>query len=216
MLEYESREDKWQRQTKAQYEALGRFVAAFESLVDKIRSAITYAVGVGGHLASRISIITHHDVMSAKPLFDVLRATVMHRLRTDAPALPEEEKKIIAELLKDFASRYKTLTETRNALLHGTWYIGWASSEATDFSEVEVRKMKVTADGLKNSSDAELIKGIDDLAKLRMECEALEDIAGVLTSSILPELPSMWPSKVYFKDNKKWVSKMKYDRPVID
>ena len=90
-------EEAYAKNTKEQYEALGRFVEAFELMVDEIRGicgdCVSMTVGAikpvkpddksweewikeEGDRRHLISIPFHHQGMTAKPLFDIMRAIV--------------------------------------------------------------------------------------------------------------------------------------------
>jgi hypothetical protein len=81
----------YQRNTKEQSEALGRFVEAFERMVDEARSLSRSILldGVTGQTADRdtayrcpdinhslelVAIPLHHQTLTAKPIFDIFRA----------------------------------------------------------------------------------------------------------------------------------------------
>mgnify|MGYP006952617247 CR=1 FL=1 len=53
----ESREDRRQRQTREQFEALGRFVQSFEQMVDATRRGIALVSGISGKKGERIVYI---------------------------------------------------------------------------------------------------------------------------------------------------------------
>ena len=64
--------------TKA-YEALGRFVEAFESMVHETRSIAIRLLSDGKNTYHHdlIEIAFHHNCMTAKPLFEIFRAIVI-------------------------------------------------------------------------------------------------------------------------------------------
>jgi hypothetical protein len=65
------------KNTKEQYEALGRFVEAFEMMVHEVREICIERIcsGVGSSERERlVEIAFHHQAISAKPLFDIMRA----------------------------------------------------------------------------------------------------------------------------------------------
>jgi hypothetical protein len=215
MLEYEDREDRHRRQTKEIFEALGRFVVGFESLINTTRTTIMFLVGAVGAPAGRVRTILHHDAMMAKALVEILRAAVKDRLTTDAPPLPKEEQETAGKVIDNVASRFRTLYEGRNALLHGTWHVGWGNEESADFSEFLVTNYKVTPEGLKNASDAEAVSTAQHLKTLRLECEALEDMIFHLQVSLMG-LDDHLPSKSFYQQGKIWISVRKISCPAVD
>src|SRR5437588_2895972 len=73
-----------------QYEALGRFVEAFEHMVDDARCACMDIVSnLSGELEHEhthrllLHIVFHHQIMTAKPLFEIMRAMISELLKND-------------------------------------------------------------------------------------------------------------------------------------
>jgi hypothetical protein len=69
--------EEYQKNTKEQYEVLGRFVEAFETMVNEVREDALDLLERDGRHRRLIAIVLHHQVFSAKPLYDVYRATVI-------------------------------------------------------------------------------------------------------------------------------------------
>jgi hypothetical protein len=79
------------------------------------------------------------------------------------------ERDIFFGVLKTIADEYSELTNTRNSLLHGTWFIGFSSADDPSCAEFQVRKLKTTKEGL---SREELPKNAAQLRELSERCEA--------------------------------------------
>jgi hypothetical protein len=74
-------DDRYNANTKGQYEALGRFVEAFEAMVNETRSASISILSRVGAQANLLDVVFHHSALSAKPLFEIMRALVADFLK---------------------------------------------------------------------------------------------------------------------------------------
>ena len=112
------------------------------------------------HHRQFIEIAFHHNCMTAKPLFEIFRAIVVqmvsasieaqelrqfgrHDWLLPIPDFTDSDRETFHGLLKTVAKEYGELTELRNGLLHGSWFVGYESS--IDF---DLHKYTVTKDGL--------------------------------------------------------------------
>lgn len=57
--------------------------------------------------------------------------------------LDESDRQIASKIFK----RVGELIEKRNDVIHSTWFVGWASTEATDFGEIDGHKLSKGKDG---------------------------------------------------------------------
>lgn len=182
-------EDAYAKNTKEQYEALGRFVEAFEEMIEEIRGI---SVGCIRRFVAKVETIKpdnlsweewqddlirkmllveipfHHTGASAKPLFDTMKALIAEVV--NAPRSPyyaerETYKSLVAHIEKEFGS----LSWKRNDLLHGTWRVGYVGDDDPHASTFDVRRYKLTGDGVKR---APMPKNASELLKLRDRCEA--------------------------------------------
>jgi hypothetical protein len=190
--------EAYQKNTKEAYEALGRFVEAFEMMVDSVRSICIALLGPNLHSNALPDIVLHHQAMSAKPLFDILRAMiaeiVKEHLKDD-----EHERNTFAAVLAHIAKAYSDLTNMRNNLLHGTWFIGSASVDDEDAAEFYVKKHTATKEGL---GTLELPRKPEELAALTDECVIVRDWIRAV-ESCLPVMGD-WKIKHRFKQNPTW------------
>jgi hypothetical protein len=69
-------DEAYQKNTKEQYEMLGRFVEAFELMVNEVREICIFLAARDVRNAALVETILHHQALSAKPLIDILRALV--------------------------------------------------------------------------------------------------------------------------------------------
>ena len=77
--------------------------------------------------------------------------------------------------------RVGDLIETRNNVIHSTWFVGWAGAEDTDFSEVDGHKLSKSKDGAS-------VKGFDykasDFRRLSDECELVTKMVNRLWATV--------------------------------
>jgi len=116
--------------------------------------------------------------MTAKPLFEIMRAMINEYLKpSEARGLTEAECNTFSGVLTQISKEYRDLYETRNNLLHGTWFIGYEGPD-TDSSEFHIHRYVVSKDGL--SIPGELPKNAAQLLTLTDRCnEARAKIATV-------------------------------------
>src|SRR5262249_5540699 len=138
---------------KEQYEALGRFVVAFEAMVNEIRDCSISLLQTGHVSSALVDIAFHHRALTAMPLFEVFRALIIESLGLPGTTVAPEDKDIFQGVLKTIASEYSKLTNIRNTLLHGTWYIGYTTNEDPNSDTFFLRKFKPASSGLAKEED---------------------------------------------------------------
>jgi hypothetical protein len=181
------------KNTKEQYEALGRFVEAFEAMVNQVREISIELLSKDRRQRDLVEIPFHHQAMTAKPLFEILRALIIEIVNESIKRQEREEQKVtdldpapvvdyeghplvfnvknretFSGVLANIASEYETLTNMRNNLLHATWFVGYVSSDDQLASEFYARKYTV---GKKGISRLELPKKAPELLKLTDRCD---------------------------------------------
>jgi hypothetical protein len=87
----------YEKNTKEQYEALGRFVEAFEAMVDEVRESTIALMARDPKHGRLIKIALHHEAFSAKPLFNVFRAVIVEII-DDAIAIQKAKKDGMTDL----------------------------------------------------------------------------------------------------------------------
>jgi hypothetical protein len=166
------------KNAKEQFEALGRFVEAFELMVNEVRETCIERVcaGIGSSKREQlIEISFHHQAMTAKPLYDIMRAIIAEIVNN--PDNPHHaDNASFRSLLGYIEGEYNHLYSKRNELLHGTWLIGYVSDDDPNASQFDIRKYKTTADGLKRAT--ELPKNAPELLGLRDRCDVLRTWIG--------------------------------------
>ena len=192
---------KYKAQTSEQFEALGRFVQAFELMVDAVRTTSYSFLSRGDPKAALVLL---HQSMTAKSLFEIMRG-LYGTLVIEYPFLFQDDKDTINSVLKLCATEYDKLVNLRNDLLHGTWRIGWARPDQEDFSELFVDKARVWAGGYKL---ADLPKTAAELSERTKRCEYLTTLLSRLYGAVLMALMRSEPSRVRFnvrKENDRWI-----------
>lgn len=181
----EGRQARYIAQTTEQFAALGRFVQAFEQMVWSARQAALHLFRAKDVEQQRLlHIMLGHAGMTAKPVFDVHRAFYGEFLNNPENNIPGDERQVISAVLSYIDGEVNSLTQMRNALLHGTWFIGWASEEEEDFSEFTVHKWKTSANGLESHG---LPKTAYDLDALSARCTAISKLVNrVWTAFVVP------------------------------
>jgi hypothetical protein len=162
------------KNTAAAYEELGRFVEAFETMVSEVRLACLSLFSTNLMQRRELEVIFHHQVMTAKPIFEIFRASIMERLASDEfrkiHEIDLEDQKAFKGVLTTIAATYEPLITKRNSLLHGTWFIGYPSAEDPNSEQFEVYKYAVGASGLTRT---QLPKNVKELAELSICCDGV-------------------------------------------
>jgi hypothetical protein len=157
----------YQQNVRDQYEALGEFVEAFERLVSEVRLSCIGHLRKDAASDDLIKIAFHHQALTAKPLFEIMRAIIAEEL--NRPSCPNYgERAEYKSLLGTIHNEYNDLANIRNNLLHGTWYIGVPTTEDPDASEFILYKYTTTKDGLARIDN--LPKNAEQLHKLSTRC----------------------------------------------
>jgi hypothetical protein len=190
--------EAYQKNTKEQYEMLGRFVEAFELMVHEVREASIELAGRDGRNRALLEVAFHHQVLTAKPLFDIFRVTVIEILNdvlqeqkdkaegiyeTDPPLIVDRNGNPFPLTIKDrdtflgllgfIQGKYESLVNQRNNLLHGTWFVGFISVDDPDSANFHIRKLRGTKHGLSTVED--LPKNATELKSLSERCEAVRN-----------------------------------------
>jgi hypothetical protein len=160
--------EAYNQNTKQQYEALGRFVVAFESMVNEARNCSINLLE-SGKISALVDVPFHHPALTAKPLFEIFRALVIDYLRLFCADASEKELNAFRGVLKTIATEYNTLTDVRNTLLHGTWFVGYSDKDDPNAETFILNKLKPTKEGLEREQDVP--KHAHELLALKDRCE---------------------------------------------
>jgi hypothetical protein len=199
--------EAYHKNTKEQYEMLGRFVEAFEMMVHEVREASIELAARDGRNRGLLEIVFHHQGLSAKPLFDIFRGLVAAILQdsideqsdkkngisnAERPLMVDGKGNIVPFTIKDrdtflgvlshLQRIYGGLSSKRNDLLHGTWFVGYPSHEDPFSEEFYIRRLTTTKRGLAVVTD--LPKNAPELKKLSEQCEGVRNWIGWLVSCL--------------------------------
>jgi hypothetical protein len=217
-------QEAWKKNTAEQYEMLGRFVEAFELMVNEVRELCLFLAARDGRNAILVQTILHHQVFTAKPLFDVLRALIAEALKdtlqeiedrkngvknADPPLLRDalndplpltiKERDDIFSVLTFIARHYDDLCNQRNDLLHGTWFVGYISQEDPHSAEFFINRLKTTKSGL--SPVTGLPKTAAELKGLADRCEDVRLWIGYIEEILNADLTV---SEAFVFEEKTW------------
>lgn len=160
--------ETYNQNTKGQYEALGRFLVAFETMVNEVRENAVFLLRHEGETAVLANIAFHHPALTAKPLFEIFRAIIIEYLSLPNINASVQVKDTFRGVFKTIATEYFLLVNTRNTLVHGTWQIGYTSDFDPNADNFELYKYQPTSAGLERQ-DAP--KHAFELLALKDRCE---------------------------------------------
>lgn len=138
-MDAEERRERFLAETRESYALLGEFVVKFEHLMTEIRQTLAMRIGHGARGQNQIQSLTAE--LGAAQLLNAYRSFI-HAL----DGLHDFAAPAAAELRR----RGIRLVETRNDLIHGTHYVGWASEDEDDFTAPAAFKLKQTSEGARN------------------------------------------------------------------
>ena len=175
--------EAYKAQTTKQFAALGRFVQDFEQMVGSVRFHLIMRLSGNSRGEQHFArAVFHHQALSAAPLLEIFRCFVAETLELEGDANSPDERKVTLEVAAHIDRRYRTLVEARNAILHATWFIGWAGSGQTDFSEMKGDKWTPASKGLKRK---ELPTSDVELTALSQEATAVKSLIDRLAMCVL-------------------------------
>jgi hypothetical protein len=155
--------------TTAQYEALGRFVEAFELMVDETRRVSIKIIKRDDQHEKLVEVIFHADSMTARPLFDIMKALIVEWVKQPFLKVKQSDRDNISGILKEIATNYTDLANTRNMLLHGTWGIGTYNLDDPKFETFNLKKYRLTKAGLEKAG--KIPNNAAGLLALRDRCD---------------------------------------------
>ncbi|MGA2055464.1 MAG: hypothetical protein ABSG88_09155 [Bradyrhizobium sp.] len=158
----------YNKNTKEQYEAIGRFVASFEAMVGETRDCIADLLVGESPNTHLVQIALHHSALTAKPLFEIFRTLMVEYLRLPGVTDSELERNSFNGVLAVIAGEYMKLANIRNTLLHGTWFIGYPDSEDPNSENFLLHKLKPTKSGLEKE---DVPKQAAEILELQERCE---------------------------------------------
>lgn len=172
----ETNEEAYATNTKEQYEELGRFVEAFELMVNEVRETCIDLLSKDGDHRDLVRIAFHHQSLSAKPSIEIMR-TIVTEVVSNPSSFHHGDKEIFVEVLGKIQGAYEHLSNMRNNLLHGTWFVGFVSEDDPNAETFYLRKYTASAGGFK---EIRLPKAAKELRRLRDNCDIVRSWIGVL------------------------------------
>lgn len=131
----DSRQDLFKKQTAEQYEKIGRFVVEFEKACSELRIGIIFSLHLDGLKTQRLAqILIDNKYMTAAPLIEAYEAIMTQTGVREDP--------IQRDVLDQVSKEFRDLIIERNNIVHGEWFIGYATSDAKDISKMAGLKGK--------------------------------------------------------------------------
>lgn len=198
---------------KEQFEALGRFVQSFEDMVDQARTiCMDIFSSLSGSLTHEslhrilLHIIFHHQSITAKPIFEIMRAMIGQILSNgeyrSEHDIDDEARDVFFGVLTSINKRYSELVAMRNDLLHATWSIGIRLDDNSDSSEFHIYKPKSNKHGFTGFRD-NLPRTAAQLLELSRQCENVTNSMDVLYEC-LPMNANLNIKECFRRDGKEW------------
>lgn len=147
-------------QTRELYANIGEFIVKFEHVCCTMQKAIMFMIHGQGLQNQQVA-----NVLLAGYTADHLR-TLFESLIGELINPNDKERKIINNII----SRVQKITEKRNDVVHGTWFIGWGNETTQDFSEALGYKLHKNKQGAALKS---LKHKVEDFSTLVEEAEKL-------------------------------------------
>jgi hypothetical protein len=176
------RREKYEMQTSELYAGLGAFVAEFEQVVHSLREALVITLSRYG--TPQALLQPAFAELTAAPLAMTFQATMARAIQLSS--LDDSEKKLGCDILTSVGRQLKTLTEIRNEIVHGTWFIGWASEEQEDFSIAEGYKLKNTKTGMVHNDICRTKEEFDSLVD---RCKEIRDLVNRINGVLMIPRP---------------------------
>lgn len=167
-----NRQTKYELQTNELYAGLGEFVATFELIVQSMRTSLIFLYNRGD---------VHHQVIIQTALADKtaesMRSTFVSAFATfiNQSEYEQEEKETSLRILNNLSDQIQNLSKTRNEIVHGTWFIGWASQDDTDFSVASGYKPINKKSGIEHRSISRTKEDFDNLIDENRKVSGLID-----------------------------------------
>ncbi|MVT37354.1 hypothetical protein GO497_08995 [Acidovorax citrulli] len=109
--------------------------------------------------------------MTAAPLLSSYRSIMALRCR-------EEDR----PFFKVLCTRIQRITEQRNNIVHGTWYVGWGNDPMSMFFDAPGVKIKNSSSGPK---DVNMTLSEDTFRPFIRECQELHELVFLMTVSVI-------------------------------
>ncbi|MCM3903661.1 MAG: hypothetical protein ND866_18325 [Pyrinomonadaceae bacterium] len=171
-MQEKERQEKYKAQTEELYAAIGRFAVKFEHVCHAMADTIFWCLHFDGLRKEGMANAVLAG-LTADPLRKMFGAVL-----AEARENNEQDKKTIEGVLK----RVQKLTESRNNVIHRTWFVGWASSQQEDFSSVSGWKFENTKKG---SEFRPLKYSVAEFNELSAEADELTNAIGRIKGCLI-------------------------------
>jgi hypothetical protein len=203
-MDEKTRQEKYEVQTEELYAGLGAFVAGFEQVIHTMRTSLVLALS--HNFQSQQLIRPAYAELTAAPLTSTFQATMARLI--EYSEFEDQEKEMGKKVLASVCNQIRTMTETRNEIVHGTWFIGWASETQEDFSVADGFKAKNTKDGATQTNITRTRAEFDSLVD---RCHELVDLVNRISGVMLIKRPFttnfIWNGKTATLDASLWTFK---------
>ena len=163
-------------QTAQLYAGLGEFVAQFELIVFSMREALVLLWSRLGGWQAQALVRPGLSELTADPVLRVFQSSFATAI--DLGPLDDEEKAGGTKILGLIATQTREMIKTRNEIVHGTWFIDWASPDDTDFSVARGEKTVNTKSGVEARDISRTKQDFDALCD---ECNRIKDLINRLS-----------------------------------
>jgi len=198
------RQVKYAAQTEELYAGLGAFVAAFEQVIHTMRNVLVMVLS--HDYQSQQLIRPAYAELTAAPLTSTFQATLARMI--EFSELDDSGKENGKRILASVCNQIRAMTETRNEIVHGTWFIGWASETQDDFSIASGFKEKNTKEGAAHTDIGRTRADFDSLVD---RCHELLDLANRIRGVLLLNRPFstsfIWNGKLASLGTLQWTFK---------
>lgn len=195
-------EARYFNQMDRQLIALGHFVQCFEIMVDLIRTGCLRLTANPDERHTRMmKIVFNYQNLTLFPLFEIFRSLTAEWLQDDRCEIKDEDKNIIRAVLAQLSDEIRSISETRNNIVHGTW----RTLPMSDYHHTTVEKVKASKSGMSVFAP---VASSDELVQHCEECDRLFYVIDALSYSTVA--PHWVKASDHFKQSivlgkKKWV-----------
>ena len=150
-------DDKREAESRKIYEALGRYVVAFEHLVHEVREIclLLMCPDLDPKAQTLAEVPLHSNFMGPAALREVFLTLVAERVKQleadsakKGDTFPKEDKDAILAITKQINSEFGARTKTRNEVVHAKWFIGFGDERVDGFKDAGHVKRTLTRRGL--------------------------------------------------------------------
>ena len=160
-----NRQETFQRQTQAQYAAIGRCAVSFEHVCHAMVSTVLSLLHSQGLRNQRVANALLAG-LTANPLRMIFHSVIAE---VRGEKLQGDELRIVDNITK----RIRDLAESRNDLIHRTWFVGWVAEDDNEFATVTGAKVRKNKEGVRFEAKE---FSIDDFDRFSTEANELTQI----------------------------------------